>query len=152
MAGMRFRTKVLLSGRTATGVEVPAKVVEGLGSGKRPAVRVTINGHTYRSTVAVMGGTFMLGISAEVRAAAGIAAGDRVDVDLELDTAPREVTVPPDLAKALKADAKAKGFFDGLSYSRKSWHVLSIEGAKTPETRARRIEKSIGMLREGRNP
>jgi hypothetical protein len=147
---VRFRATVEQAGKTATGIEVPSTVVEGLGVGKRPAVRVTINGHTYRSTVASMGGRFMVGVSAENRVATGVAGGDEVDVDIELDTAPREVTVPPDFAKALKNDAKARKTFDGLSYSNKNWHVVSIEGAKTDETRQRRIAKSVAALREGR--
>lgn len=147
---MRFRATIEQSGKTATGIRVPDEVVEGLGAGKRPAVKVTIKGFTYRSTVASMGGVFMVGVSAENRAGAGVAGGDEVDVDIELDTAPREVTVPPDLAKALKQDAKAQETFESLSYSNKGWHVLSIEGAKTEETRQRRIAKSIGALREGR--
>lgn len=147
---MKFRATLELGGKTATGIEVPTEVVDELGSGKRPAVRVTIRGHTYRSTVASMGGRFMLPVSAENRESADIAAGDDIDVDLELDTEPRAVTVPADFAAALKRETKAKKFFDGLSYSKQRWHVLSIEGAKSPETRQRRIEKSIGMLREGR--
>lgn len=97
-----------------------------------------------------MGGEFMLPVSAEHRTSAGVAAGDEVDVDIELDTEPREVTVPPDFADALDHDAEARRFFDGLSYSQKLWHVTSIEGAKTAETRERRISKSVSMLREGR--
>jgi hypothetical protein len=147
---VRFRATIEQSGKTATGFRVPDDVVEGLGAGKRPAVRVTIGGHTYRSTVASMGGVFMVGVSAENRASAGVAGGDEVDVDIELDTAPREVTVPPDLAKALEGDAAAKRTFDGLSYSNKHWHVRSIEGAKSPETRQRRIAKSVDTLRDGR--
>ena len=147
---MRFRTTLEQAGKTATGFEVPTTVVEGLGGGKRPPVRVTIKGHTYRSTVASMDGRFMVGVSAENREAAGVAGGDVVDVDIELDTVPREVTVPPDFAKALKKDAKAKKTFDALSYSNKGWHVQSIEGAKTDETRQRRIAKSVAALREGR--
>ena len=147
---MRFRAPLEQAGKTATGFEVPSTVVEGLGAGKRPAVRVTINDHTYRSTVASMGGRFMIGVSAENREAAGVVGGDVIDVDIELDTAPREVTVPPDFAKALKKDAKAKKTFDGLSFSNKGWHVQSIDGAKTDETRQRRIAKSVSALREGR--
>lgn len=147
---MRFRTTLLQSDKTATGIRIPDEVVEALGSGKRPAVRVTINGYTYRNTVAVMGGVYMVGVSAEHRAGAGVAGGDDVEVEIELDTAPREVTVPADLAAALDAEPEARRTFDGLSYSNKSWHVLSIEGAKTDETRQRRIAKSIETLREGR--
>jgi len=147
---VRFRAKILLGGKTATGIEVPAEVVASLGTSKKPAVRVTIEGHTYRSTVAVRGGKFMLPISAENRAGAGMAAGDEVDIELELDTEPREITVPSDFAEALDRVADARKTFDGLSNSVKQWHVLSIEGAKTAETRERRIEKSVSTLREGR--
>jgi len=148
---MKFRSVVELGGKTATGIPVPEEVVTSLGSGKRPPVRVTINGHTYRSTLASRGGRFMLPISAENRSSAGVAAGDEVEVDIELDTEPREVTVPPDLAEALEQDLDAKRHFDGLSYSQKQRHVLPIEQAKTAETRQRRVDKALGMLREGRS-
>ncbi len=147
---MRFHTTILQGDKTATGIRVPDDVVAALGSGKRPAVTVTINGFTYRSTIAVMGGAFMVGVSAENRAGAGVARGDEVDVDIELDTAPREVTVPDDFAAALDAEPNARRTFDGLSYSNKSWHVLQVVGAKTDETRQRRIAKSVETLREGR--
>jgi hypothetical protein len=147
---MRFRTTIELGGKTATGIRVPDEVVEALGAGKRPAVTVTINGFTYRSTVAVMGGVYMVGVSAENRAGAGVAGGDEVDVDIELDTAPREVAVPADFAAALDAEPAARRTFDGLSNSNKSWHVLQVQGAKTDETRQRRITKSVEILREGR--
>jgi hypothetical protein len=147
---MRFRTTIQQDGKTTTGIRVPPEVVESLGAGKRPPVRITVKGYTYRSTVAVMGGAFMVGVSADVRKNAGIAGGDEVDVDIELDTEPREVVLPPDFAEALNRDSDAKRFFDGLSYSNKQRHVLSIEGAKTAETRQRRIDKAISSLREGR--
>lgn len=147
---MRFRTTVLHSGKTATGIEVPGKIVDALGRGKRPPVKVTINGYTYRNTVAVMGGVYMIGISSEHRAGAGVAGGDEVDVDIELDTAPREVTIPADFAVALDAEPAARRTFDALSYSNRSWHTLQIQGAKSDETRQRRIAKSIESLREGR--
>ncbi|HEY7959339.1 MAG TPA: DUF1905 domain-containing protein, partial [Sphingomicrobium sp.] len=95
---MRFRAEILQSGKTAAGIEVPAKVVAALGSSKRPPVRATINGFTYRTSVASMGGKFMLGVPSEFREGAGVVAGDVVDIDLELDTEPREVSVPPDFA------------------------------------------------------
>src|SRR5262245_18378231 len=98
---MKFRTIVELGGKTATGLPVPDDVVAQLGAGKRAPVRVTIGGHTYRTTVASMGGRFLVPLSAEIPAAAGVAAGDDVDVDIALDDAPREVTVPDDLAAAL---------------------------------------------------
>jgi hypothetical protein len=147
---MKFQTKLILGGKTATGMVVPDKIVEALGSGKKPAVTVTINGYSYRSTVAVMGGKFMLPVAAEVRVGAGIAAGDQLDVNVELDTVPREVVVPEDFAKALTGDAKAKKFFDGLSYSNKRGFVMSIEGAKAAETRQRRIDRAVVSLSEGK--
>ena len=147
---MRFHSIVELGGKTATGIPVPQEVVSGLGSSKRPPVRVTINGHTYRSTVASRQGQFLLPISAENREGAGVAAGDEVDVYIELDTEPREVAVPPDFAEALDRDEEARRSFDGLSYSQKQRHVLSIEGAKTAGTRQRRIVKAVGTLRDGR--
>lgn len=147
---MRFHATVELGGKTATGVEVPPEVVRALGPTKRPPVRATINGYTYRSSVASMGGRFMLGISADVREKAGVQAGDELDVDVELDTEKREVSVPADFAAALDANPQAKRFFEGLSYSNRSRFVLSIEGAKSPETRQRRIEKSVSQLGEGR--
>src|SRR5260370_17654616 len=112
---MRFRTKILPAGKTAAGIEVPAKVVAALGSSKRPPVRATIKGFTYRSTVAVMGGKFMLGVSNEVRKSAGVAAGDTVVVDLELDTEAREGPIPPDFAAPLGHRVKANKFFNALS-------------------------------------
>ena len=148
---MRFHSVVQLGGKTATGIPVPEEVVTSLGSSKRPPVRVTINGHTYRSTLASRDGQFMLPISAENRASAGVAAGDEVEVDIELDTEPREATVPPDLAEALERDVEAKRYFEGLSYSQKQRHVLPIEQAKTAETRQRRIGKALSILREGRS-
>ncbi|MEA2612933.1 MAG: hypothetical protein QOI52_892 [Chloroflexota bacterium] len=147
---MRFRTTILQAGKTATGIRIPDEVVEALGSGKRPPVKVTINGFTYRNTVAVMGSDYMVGVSAENRAGAGVAGGDVVDVDIELDSAPREVTVPPELAAALDAEPAARRTFDGLSPSNKGWHTQQVTGAKTDETRDRRIAKSIEALREGR--
>jgi uncharacterized protein DUF1905/bacteriocin resistance YdeI/OmpD-like protein len=146
---MRFRTRIELHGKTATGIVVPPEVVESLKSGKRPPVRVTINGHTYRSTVSPMAGEFRLPISAEHRASSGVEVGDEVEVEIEPDTQAREVNVPPDLLEALDRDADAKRFFDGLSFSNKQRIVLSIEGARTSETRLRRITKAISELREG---
>jgi hypothetical protein len=147
---MRFHTTILQGDKTATGIRIPDEIVEALGAGKRPPVRVTLRGYTYRSTVAVMGGEYWVGVSADVRRDAGVAGSDEVDVDIELDTAPREVNVPPDLAAALDAEPAARRTFDALSYSNRSWHALQVEGAKTDETRRRRIARSIEALREGR--
>jgi hypothetical protein len=147
---VRFRTTIELGGVTANGFEVPAEVVDALGTGKKPPVRVSIGGHTYRSTVAVMGGRFLLPLSAENRAGAGVAAGDEVDVEVELDTEPREVVVPADLSAALAGDLAAREAFERLSYSHRRRHVMAIEEAKTPVTRQRRVAKALEMLREGR--
>jgi hypothetical protein len=147
---MRFHTTILQGDKTATGIRVPDEIVEALGSGKRPPVTITINGYTYRSSIAVMGGAYMVGVNADNRIGAGVAGGDEVDVEIELDTAPREVSVPEDFAAALDAAPVARQTFEGLSYSNKSWHVLSINGAKTDETRQRRIAKSVEALKEGR--
>jgi hypothetical protein len=144
---MRFRAKVLLAGKTATGVEVPAKIVDALGSTKRPLVHVTINGYKYRSAIAPMGGTFMLGISEEVRNHAHVAAGENVDVDVELDTQPRDVEMPLELAKALAKDTKAKKYFESLSYSGKYRLVAPIANGKTAETRERNVERAMKELR-----
>ena len=150
IGAMRFHTMVLQGDKTATGIQIPDEVVEALGSGRRPLVTVTINGFTYRSSVAVVSGRYMVGVSAENRAGAGVAGGDEVDVDIELDTAPREVVVPADFAAALDAEPKARETFDKLSNSNKGWHVSQVTGAKTDETRHRRIARSVETLREGR--
>lgn len=148
---MKIRVLIQGAGKTAAGMEIPDEVVTALGAGRKPPVRVTIGSHTYRSSIASMGGVFMLGISNENRARAGVAAGDVVDVDIELDTEPREVVVPPDFRAAINAESEAARFFDGLSYSNRLRHVLAVDDAKTPETRRRRIEKSVALFREGRS-
>jgi len=139
-----------LHGKTATGIQVPDEIVEALGAGKRPAVRVTIGAHTYPSTIASRGGRFLIGVSAENRELAGVAAGDVVDVDLALDASPRELVVPGDFAQALAAEPQAKAFFDGLSFSQRRWFVDGITQAKKPETRERRIDAAVSRLRDGR--
>jgi hypothetical protein len=146
---MRFRGKILQSGKTATGIEVPAKVVAALGSSKRPPVRANINGYTYRSTVAVMGGVYMLGISDEVRKGAGVAGGDVIDIDLKLDDKPRDVELPADFAAALGRNAKAKKFFEGLSYSKKNVLVRALD-VKAVDVRKERIARTVEQLNEGR--
>jgi hypothetical protein len=144
---MDFSATVELGGKTATGIEVPAEVVAALGPSKRPSVTVTINGHTYRSTVAPMGGRFMLPLSAENRNAALVAAGDIILVTITADAAPRETPLPGDLAAALTP--RAREFFDGLAPShRKEW-VRWVEEAKKPETRAARVEKTAAALAAG---
>lgn len=147
---MRFRTTVELGGKTATGLPIPDDVVTALGAGNRPKVWVGVGGHRYRSTVARMGGRFLVPLAAEHRAAAGVAAGDEVEVDLELDDAVREVEVPAELSAALAAEPEARAFFDGLSFThRKEW-VRWIEDAKRPATREARVAKTVEGLRAGR--
>lgn len=147
---MRFRATVELGGRTATGIEVPDEVVAALGQGQRVAVLVTLGGHTYRTTVARMGGRSLVPLSAEHRAAAGVVAGDDVEVDIEVDATPREVAVPADLAEALGQDGAAGAFFDGLAYShRKEW-VRWVEEAKKPQTRSSRLAATVEAMRAGR--
>jgi hypothetical protein len=138
-----------LNGKTATGIEVPAGVLAALGPGKRPSVRVTINGYGYPSTVGSMGGRSLIPVSAEVRARAGVAAGDRVDVEVVPDNEPRTVEVPGDLKAALDREPAARQAFDRLSYSGQRRHVLAVEGARTGETRQRRIGKVITELTAG---
>ena len=147
---MRFKTTLDSAGKNAAGFRVPPEVVEALGKGKRPPVVVTINGYSYRNTVAVYGDEFLIGVAQEHRAPAGVKPGDQIEVDLELDTAPRVVELPADFATALDADPGAKRSFESLSYSNKRRFTLSIEDAKSEETRKRRIEKSVSQLREGR--
>lgn len=136
-------------GMNATGIEIPPEIVEGFGQGKRPKVVLTVKGHTYRSTVAVMGGKYMVGVPKEHREAAGAKPGEKIEVLLELDDAPRVVEVPDDLAKALKK-AKMTAAFDKLSYTHRKEHVRTINEAKQAETRLRRIDKCVEMLKAGK--
>ena len=148
---MRFRAKVKLGGKTATGIPIPEGVVAAIGSGKRPAVQVTLGGHSYRTTVASMRGRYFVPLSKENREAAGVAAGDEVAVTIEKDANPRKVTVPADLAEALAGDDAASARFDQLSYThRKEW-VGWIEEAKRAETRAARISKTVESLHAGKS-
>jgi hypothetical protein len=146
---MKFRAKVIPSGN-ATGVEVPERVIDAFGSGKRPKVVITIKGHTWRSRVASMGGRLIVGISAANRAASRIAEGDIVEIDLKLDTEPRVVSEPPDLAKALNDDPAARAAFDRLPYGLKRRHVAGTEEAKAAEVRQRRIAKLVTTMRSDR--
>ena len=141
---MRFETTLAQTGNN-TGIVVPPEVVDELGGGKRPAVNVTVNGFEYRSTIAVMGGRFMIAFSSDKRAATGIAGGDPISVELTLDTAPRTVEVPADLATALD-EAGARDAFERLSPSAKKAHVTNVEGTKNEETRARRVAAVVAKL------
>ncbi|HEV7653671.1 MAG TPA: YdeI/OmpD-associated family protein [Mycobacteriales bacterium] len=144
---MRFRATLELGGKTATGIEVPASVVEALGAGRRVPVSVTLQEHTYRTTIAPMGGRFLVPVSAEVRRAAGVAAGDELDVGIEVDTAPRTVEVPADLAAALAAEPSAQAAWAKLAFTHQKEWVRSVEDAKKPETRQRRIAAALDRLR-----
>lgn len=146
-APVTFRATLELARKTATGITVPPDVLERLDGGRAPLVVVTIGGHTYRSKVGVMGGVAMVPVSAAERAAAGVQAGDELEVTLAVDTAPRVIEVPDDLAAALEAAPGARAAFDALSPSRRKAIVVPVGEAKTPETRARRIEKAVAGLR-----
>ena len=147
---MRYRTTVATSGRTATGLPVPDDVLAALGGGRRPAVAVTVGATTYRTTVGSMGGRAMLPLSAENRAAAGVAGGDEVEVDVVLDTAPREVELPEDLAAAVAADPAAQTTLEGLAPSQRKEWVRWVTEAKREQTRTDRVARAVEALREGR--
>ncbi|MCQ1578862.1 YdeI/OmpD-associated family protein [Streptomyces parvus] len=142
---MKFSTTMFQTGNN-TGIEVPEDVVEALGAGKRPPVNVTVNGYAYRSTIAPMGGQYLIPFSADKRKATGIGGGDAIEVELTLDTAPRTVASPEDLAVALAAAPGAAEAFAALAPSRQKAHVASVEGAKTDATRERRIAKAVAEL------
>ena len=143
-----FETTLAASGNN-TGIEVPPELVERLGAGRRPPVTVDLGGYAYRSTVAVLGGRYMVGVSAAVRQATGLGAGDPVRVTLTLAETPREVDVPADLAAALAADEQAGAFFAALSNSLQRYHVDTVNSARTAETRQRRIDKALALFRAG---
>jgi hypothetical protein len=146
-----FRTELLKGDGDTTGFVIPDKVVEAFGQGKKPKVTVTINGRfSYPNTVAVMGGKFMIGVSKERRKLAAVTPGETIEVTLELDTAPRVMEVPADLQKALDKDKAAKAHFATLSYSNQRRHIDPINEAKSPETRARRIAKSVALFHAGK--
>ncbi len=147
---MKFHTKVLSTGKNTTGIQVPESIVQSLDAGKRPPVRVTVNGYTYRTSIATVSGKYMLSVSAEVREAAGVAGGDAVEVAVEVDKTPRVLAVPPELQAALKRDPAARSVFDALSNSKKQRLTIPIEKAKAAETRQRNVDKAIRELRQSR--
>ncbi len=146
---MKFRAEIIPSGN-ATGVEVPDDVMRALGPQGRPAVTITINGHTWRSRVAAMRGQRLIGISAANRAASGIGEGDIIEIDVEIDEAPREVVEPGDLADALDGCPQARASFDGLPFGLRQKHVRTIQEAKTAEVRRRRLSKLVDTLKDAR--
>lgn len=147
--GVTFSTRLSASGNN-TGIEVPPDVIEKLGAGNRPAVSVDINGYVYRSTVAVMGGKHLIGVSAAIRKETGLRAGDPITVSLTVETSPRTVDVPGDLAAALDAVPGTQAFFDKLSNSLQRYHVDNVNSAKTDETRRRRIDRAVELFRSGK--
>jgi hypothetical protein len=146
---VKFDTKVATTGNN-TGIIVPDDAIERLGAGRRPAVIVNVNGYEYRNTVGVMGGKHMISISAAVRKETGLKGGAPIHVTLTVADTPREVNVPTDLAVALSKHTDAKAFFGKLSNSLRRYHIDNINGAKTAETRQRRIEKAIALFRAGK--
>lgn len=142
-----FQTTLISGGGNTTGIEIPEEVVLGLGRGKRVPVVVTVNGYTFRNTTAFMGGQYLVGVSAAHRAASGLKAGDPIEVSLEVDDAPRVMEVPPELAAAFESDPAAVEAWGKLSYSRQRQLAEPIADAKSPETKARRVEKTIETLR-----
>jgi hypothetical protein len=144
-----FETTVTATGNN-TGIVVPDEAIEQLAAGKRPPVLVNVNGYEYRSTVGVMGGQCMIGISAAIRQATGLKGGDPINVTLTVAETPREVTIPADFAAALTADEQAGEFFGKLSNSLQRYHLDNIAAAKSADTRQRRIDKAIALFREGK--
>ncbi|GLK18926.1 YdeI/OmpD-associated family protein [Herbiconiux flava] len=143
---MEFSTTILASGKNNTGIPVPESVVTALDRGKRIPVVVTVGGHSYRSSIVFYTGQYLIALSAENRAAAGVVAGDTVVVGVELDEAPREVELPDALAAALAGDADAAAAFAALSFTNKKRIALSIQDAKTDATRERRLAKALEEL------
>jgi hypothetical protein len=148
----KFRGELELAGKTATGFVVPDAVVEELGAGRRPPVVVTINGASFRTSIASMGGQFLLGVSAANRELTGTKAGGVYDVEVEVDTEPRVLEVPDDLAAAFDQSPAAKTFYETLSYSQQRRVVEPVRDAKTEETRARRIAAMVAKLADGVKP
>lgn len=146
MAVVFTTTLLQAEGKNATGISVPAEIVAALGTQKRPPVKVSINGYTYRTTIAAYGDVFMLSVSAEHREAAGVKADDTVEVALELDTEPRKVDVPEDLVAALAEKPGTAAAFAALAYSRRKEFVRQVEDAETQETRDRRIAGIVSKL------
>jgi hypothetical protein len=145
-----LRLELQSTGGTTAGFQIPDETVQELAGGGRPKVKATVQGYEFRSSIARMGGSYWLGMSADRRREAGVSAGQTLDLVVELDTEERAAAVPGDLAAALRAAPAAQAFFDGLSFSKKQWHIAQVEGAKTAETRERRIAKSVELLSAGR--
>lgn len=147
----RFRVELERVGKTGTMFRVPFDLAEAFGRA-RPPVKVTIRGHTWRTTPGVYGGVGHIVVNRAVKAATGVDAPERVDIEMELDTEPRRVRVPADLARALAAAPEAKDSFMGLSFTHRREYVERVQDAKRPETRKRRIEQTVERMRAGRPP
>ncbi len=148
-AAVTFKTTLSSFGNN-TGIEVSEATIIALGAGKRPAVIVSVNGYEFRNTVGVMGGKYLVGVSAAIRKETGLSGGDPIRVTLTLAEGPRDVEMPADFAAALGKSPEALAFFERLSNSVQRFHVDNVNGAKTDETRQRRIEKAIGLFLAGK--
>jgi hypothetical protein len=150
MGSLKFETTLAPRGPAAA-IVLDDDQVAAVGEGaKRFPVRATINGCELRLSVARMRGEFLLGLSKEARARAGVQAGDTVQVELELDTAPREVEVPERLAQALASDPQARSRFEALAFTHRKEFARWVAEAKRPETQERRVTQTLTMLRAGR--
>ncbi|WP_092554186.1 YdeI/OmpD-associated family protein [Actinoplanes derwentensis] len=147
---MEFRGELQKTGGTTTGFQIPDDLVAGLGGGGRPKVVVEVGDFEFRSSIAKMGGAYWLGVSAERRTAGGLEGGQVYELRITLDEVPRTIEVPEDLAVALAAEPGAKAFWDTVSPSNQRWHADQLTSAKTPETRSRRLAKSLDLLRAGK--
>ncbi|MEU4621368.1 YdeI/OmpD-associated family protein [Actinoplanes sp. NPDC023801] len=147
---MEYRGELVQTGGNTTGFRIPDALVAELGGGGRPKVVVRTGGFEFRSSIARMGGEYWLGVSAERRTAGGLEGGRTYDLEIALDDAPRTVEVPEDLAAALAAEPDVQAFWDRMSFSNQRWHADQLSSAKTGETRARRLAKSLDLLRAGK--
>lgn len=147
---MEYRGELEQTGGNTTGFRIPDEFVVGLGGGGRPKVVVRVGGFEFRSSIARMGGEYWLGVSAERRTAGGLEGGQVYELEIGLDDAPRTVEVPEDLAAALAAEPEVKAFWESVSFSNQRWHAEQLTSAKTAETRARRLAKSLDLLRAGK--
>lgn len=147
---MEYRGELEQTGGNTTGFRIPDEFVAGLGGGGRPKVVVRVGGFEFRSSIARMGGEYWLGVSAERRTAGGLEGGQVYELEIGLDDAPRTVEVPEDLAAALAAEPEVKAFWESVSFSNQRWHAEQLTSAKTAETRARRLAKSLDLLRAGK--
>ena len=149
MGVLSFTTQVQARGPAAA-VVLDDDQVAAIGEGpRRFPVVATVNGYTWRTSVARMKGEFVVGLSREVRQGAGVKAGDEVEVTVALDVAPREVEVPAALAEALAADPEAAALFDRMAFTHRKEYARWVAEAKKEETRQRRVQQAVEMIRAG---